>query len=84
MSETIAVNYAQGVLRPLAPLALPENARVQQSVYEALMDAGLIRPQATADSGMPVLEQELIAAAKALGVAGSLSELIIAERDESF
>lgn len=101
MSETITVIYEQGVLRPLAPLSLPENTRIQvrivrptvrtrkvqanrQSVYEALMDAGLIRPQATTDLSKSVSEQELVAAAKALGAAGPLSELIIAERDESF
>ncbi len=95
MSEIVTAIYEQGVLRPLTPLSLPENARVQiqiieqlsnteerQRVRQALLEAGVIRPQALVEPVEPVTEAELIAAAKALAVAGPLSELILAERDE--
>lgn len=101
MSETFTVIYEHGMLRPVAPLALPENARIQvrivpassesglmrsdrQDVYKALMDAGLIKPQATQEPGDSISEPELLAAAKALGMAGPISNLIIAERGESY
>jgi predicted DNA-binding antitoxin AbrB/MazE fold protein len=100
MSTTFTVIHEGGVLRPLKPLSLPEHARVQvkivkstrkktaasgrEQVYNALHDAGLVKPQAIPDALLSVSEMELAAAADALGTAGSISDLIIAERAESF
>jgi predicted DNA-binding antitoxin AbrB/MazE fold protein len=100
MSTTFTATYEGGVLRPLTPLSLPEHARVQvkivkspdkkdmatdrQRVYNALLDAGLAKPQPITDTHPYVSEAELTAAANALGMAGSISDLIIAERAESY
>lgn len=101
MTDTILVVYEHGVLRPLLPLPLPENTRMQvrivhprirtihapvarQRVYEALVDAGLIRPPLDGDLSEPVSEQELVEAAEVLGTAGPISEVIMAERAESY
>jgi predicted DNA-binding antitoxin AbrB/MazE fold protein len=100
MSTTFTAIHEGGVLRPLTPLSLPEHARVQvkivkstrkknaasgrEQVYNALHDAGLVKPQATPDALPSVSEMELAAAADALGTAGSISDLIIAERAESY
>ncbi|MFZ2359248.1 MAG: antitoxin AF2212-like protein [Anaerolineae bacterium] len=101
MSETIIVIYEQGVLRPLLPLALPENARIQvrivrprartikasverQHVYEALLDAGLIERHSATDPGKAVSDQEVSEAARVLGMAGPISDDIMAERAESY
>lgn len=100
MSDTFTVIYEHGILRPVAPLALPENARLQvrivpafgsdpvrsdrQNVFEALMDAGLIKSQMTSEPRESISERELLVAAKALGMAGPVSDLIIAERGESY
>ena len=51
---------------------------------EALRDAGLIKPQPALESIGPVSTAEIAAAATALALGGSLSELIIAERAESY
>jgi predicted DNA-binding antitoxin AbrB/MazE fold protein len=96
MSETITVVYEQGVLRPLTPLSLPEHARVEiqiimpdeivgderQQVRQVLIEAGVIRAKPDEASIVPVSETELAAAAAALGQAGPLSALIIAERED--
>ena len=95
MSETIIATYEQDVLRPLTPLSLPEHTRVQiqivaqipaveeerHLVRQALLDAGLIKLHPPVEPVQPVSETQLAAAADALAAAGSLSELIIAERD---
>jgi predicted DNA-binding antitoxin AbrB/MazE fold protein len=94
MSGTIPAVYENGVLRLLTPLALPEHTRVEiqivtqssvaeterQQVRRALLEAGIIRPQAASEAIQPVSETDLAAAAQALGQAGPLSALIIAER----
>lgn len=94
MPETIPAIYENGVLRLLTPLALPEHTAVEiqivkpaageaaerQQIRRVLAEAGIIRPQAVKASVQPVSETELAAAAQALGQAGPLSELIIAER----
>ena len=56
----------------------------RQRVYNALLDASLAKPQSTSDTHPYVPEVELTAAANALGLAGSISDLIIAERAESY
>lgn len=95
MNETVTAVYEKGVLRPLTPLALPERTHVQikivvqpptaqaerQQVRQALLDAGVIRPHPPAMPVKEVSEAQLAEAANALAAAGSLSELIIAERE---
>jgi len=94
MNGTITAVYENGVLRPLKPLSLPEHTQVEIQIIEpastdveerkrvrwALMAAGVIQPQPVTDPIQPVSEMALAAAAQALGQAGPLSELIIAER----
>ncbi len=96
MNGTITVVYENGVLRPLTPLSLPEHTRIEiqiveqapaataerEQVRQALLAAGIIRPQTMTESVQPVSETALAAAAQALGQAGPLSDLIIAEREE--
>jgi hypothetical protein len=81
----------------LASLSLPEHTRVQiqnvaespavrkneerRRVRQALLDAGVIRPQPQVDPLQPISEAQLAAASEALAMAGPLSELIIAERE---
>jgi predicted DNA-binding antitoxin AbrB/MazE fold protein len=95
MGRTVPAIYEQGVLRPLRPLQLPEHTRVQVTVLveedgteeersrvrKTLLDAGVIRLHPPAEVAPSVSERRMAAAAKALGHAGPLSELIIAERD---
>jgi len=95
MNETITVIYERGVLRPLEPLAIPEQTSIEirivkpplaaqrerDRVRQALLSAGIIRSRPPAESGPGVSEAQLIAAAEALAAGGPLSELIIAERD---
>ena len=56
----------------------------RQYVYEVLMDAGLVKAQTPADHIAPISEADLAAAADALAAAGPISEMIIAERAESY
>ena len=95
MSEIITAVYERGVLRPLKPLNLPEQAQVEiqivastsaskeekQQVREALLEAGVIRRWPDLTPVEPVSETDLEAAARSLAAAGSLSELILAERE---
>jgi hypothetical protein len=48
------------------------------------MDAGLVKAQTPADHIAPISEADLAAAADALAAAGPISEMIIAERAESY
>ena len=93
MSGNIAVIYEKGVLRPLQPLNLPEHTRLEirivdtaltdaEKAHQVLMQAGLIRPSAPAETE-PVSERERLQAADAYGQAGPLSDWIIAERDDA-
>lgn len=94
MSDAIAVIYEGGVLRPLHPLPWPEHTRLEvrlvrrqrgsdtrQQVYDVLEAAGVIGASPPPEPLPMVSEAQLVAAAKALGAAGPLSELIIAERE---
>jgi predicted DNA-binding antitoxin AbrB/MazE fold protein len=95
MTEVITAIYEQRVLRPLTPLHLPEHTRVEiqvavqaatgleahQRVRAALQATGLAGDTPADEKLVPVSEEQLAAAAQALGEAGPLSELIIAERE---
>jgi len=95
MGQAITAMYEQGILRPLTPLRLKERSLVQiqvvseplvedterEETLRVLMEAGVIRPHPAAPPRLPVDEVRLAAARRALGAAGPLSELIIAERD---
>jgi predicted DNA-binding antitoxin AbrB/MazE fold protein len=95
MNTNIAVVYERGVLRPLMPLDLPERAQLEirivrqneaamtesEKAYRALLEAGLIRPSSI-EEVEAVSEEERRRVADAYALAGPLSELIIAERDE--
>jgi predicted DNA-binding antitoxin AbrB/MazE fold protein len=95
MNESITVIYEGGVLRPLQPLVLPEHTRLEvqivrrrrspgnqrKAVYDALQTAGVIGAQAPVENLPFISEAQLAAAARDLAVGGSLSELIIAERE---
>jgi predicted DNA-binding antitoxin AbrB/MazE fold protein len=96
MDETITAIYENGVLRPLAPLALPEHARVQISikpapapadaethrrqVIEALAAAGLTSP-APVNPSMPLSEGGRDELARRIPAGRPLSEIIIDERE---
>ena len=56
----------------------------RQDIFAALMDAGLVKAQAPAELAPTVSEADLLAAAAALATAGPISDLIIAERAESY
>ena len=94
MSETITAIYEHGVLRPLRPLPLPENARVhiqildestgteeRMRVYQVLTDAGVIGAAESPASVLSVSESELDRIGRSLAQGGPLSDSIIAERD---
>ncbi|MCA9979281.1 MAG: antitoxin family protein [Anaerolineales bacterium] len=97
MNNSIAVIYEKGVLRPLQPLNLPEQARLEiqimppqeaqltetEQAYRVLVEAGLIQsPLPLIHATEPLTAEERSLAASAYGQAGALSTLIIAERDE--
>ncbi len=95
MGQAITAMYEKGVLRPLMPLRLKDRSLVQiqvisepqteeaerEEALQALLEAGVIRRHPPAPQRVPVDEGRLEAVRKALGAAGPLSELIIAERD---
>ncbi len=96
MIKTVEAIYKEGILHPLKPLLLPEQARVQiqiirqtpaikserQHARQALLKAGIIHPHHSVESKDAVSEAELSAAAHSLAMAGPISELIIADRDK--
>ena len=98
MNSTVIAVYEKGVLRPLAPLALPEQARVQihiqptvsaeaaahrRQVREALVIAGLSLPTPEIPPPSGLLSAERRDELAHLFSAGRpLSELIIEEREE--
>ena len=69
---------------------VPRPARVgkahqdRQRVYEALMDAGLVKLPPASGPTPHFSEAELAEAAAELALAGPISDLIIAERAESY
>ncbi len=95
MGEMITAIYEKGVLRPTRRLALPERARVglhiviqyeseadeRQKVRQALLNAGVIQPHPPTNTPPAVTETDLLAAAQALGAAGPLSTVILADRE---
>ena len=70
----------------VVPRAVRAEKRIthRQQVYAVLQVAGLIKSQALSELALPVSEAKLTAAAKDLALAGPISELIIAERAESY
>ncbi len=95
MDTQITVIYEKGVLRPLQPLSLPEYTKLEIHMFmppknniaagkqaeQALISAGVISDiPVTAPPGN-VSEEELETAAKIMGAAGPLSDVILAERD---
>ena len=95
MNEIIEAIYEHGILRLLKPLSLPEKTHVQvnilvrqstiqeekQKVRQSLINAGIICKDPSPENIERVSEERLAMAAKVIASAGSLSELIIAERD---
>jgi len=97
MDETITAIYENGVLRPLAPLALPEHAAVQISIkplspvagaaarrspiLQALVAAGLAMPAPDAPPIRPLSEEERHELAYRVPAGRPLSEIIIEERE---
>ena len=95
MNEIIEAIYEHGILRLLKPLSLPEKTHVQvnilvrqstiqeenQKVRQSLINAGIISKDPSPENIERVSEERLAIAAKVIASAGSLSELIIAERD---
>lgn len=96
MNGNIAVIYEQGMLRPLHPLNLPDHTKLEIRIvnafdeettnagkaYRALYQAGLVQADLLAHID-PIPEIELQRAADAFGQVGSLSTVIIAERNEA-
>ena len=66
------------------PVRTKKTSADRQVVYDALIDAGLVKTQASAESLPALSEADLLAAAEALAAAGPISDLIIAERAESY
>lgn len=94
MHGKITVVYEKGVLRPLHPLYLPEQTQLeihiltpddsQLAAYQVLVQAGLIKATPASSAAKNTLsEREREVASDDYARAGSLSELIIAERDEA-
>jgi predicted DNA-binding antitoxin AbrB/MazE fold protein len=94
MSESITAVYRKGVLQPLGPLNLEENSQVEIQILirpsekspghearQALIKAGVIRPRIAATTLPMVAEADLITAARDIGAAGSLSDVILSERE---
>lgn len=97
MNSTIVAIYEKGVLRPLSPLALPEQARVQihiqpialadaaahrRRVRETLVAAGLSLPNLDTPPTSGLLSAERREELANLFSAGPpLSELIVEERE---
>jgi predicted DNA-binding antitoxin AbrB/MazE fold protein len=98
MTETVTAVYEHGVLRPLAPLHLPEHRQVEievrtfpsmdaharrEQVRAALDAAGILAPVAP-PGALPLNEAERAALAEQLVVPGAtpLSQIIIEDREE--
>lgn len=97
MNEKITAIYENGVLRPLAPLALPEHTKVQlliqsptlgnaaeahrRQVIAALVAAGLTVPTLDTSPAMPLSESERDELARRIPNGRPLSEIIIEERE---
>jgi predicted DNA-binding antitoxin AbrB/MazE fold protein len=56
----------------------------REDIYAALLDAGLVKAQTPTELVPAISEADLAAAATDLAAAGPISELIIAERAESY
>jgi predicted DNA-binding antitoxin AbrB/MazE fold protein len=98
MERSIAVVYEKGMLRPLSPLNLPEHTRLEiqiveaedeskrdaEKAYQILVQAGLVQPPILREREPTLISaKERREVADAYGLAGSLSDVIITERDEA-
>jgi predicted DNA-binding antitoxin AbrB/MazE fold protein len=97
MAQIITAIYENGVLRPLAPLNLPEQTTLQiqirpplkrkvtphrQKVRAALVKAGLSLPPINSVTPSPMTHEQRAALAQKLAMSGRpLSEIIIEERE---
>lgn len=95
MDTQITVIYEKGILRPLQPLSLPEHTRleiqmsipskstssIEKQAEQALISAGVIGETPVTAPLDTVSEKELETAARIIGAAGPLSDIILAERD---
>jgi predicted DNA-binding antitoxin AbrB/MazE fold protein len=95
MDTQITVIYEKGILRPLQPLSLPEHTRleiqmsipskgnssIEKQAEQALISAGVVEYTPTIAFPDNISEKELETAAKIMGAAGPLSDIILAERD---
>ena len=96
MSQTITVIYADGVLRPLTPLDLPEQTEIELEVMRvatpeederslvlrALADAGVIinKPYEPLPPS-PISDEERERLGRVFAVGKPLSEIIVEERE---
>jgi len=96
MSQTITAIYANGVLRPVTPLDLPEQSEIELEVLKvatpeedersrvlrALADAGVIinRPYEPMPPS-PISDEERERLGRIFAVGKPLSEIIIEERE---
>ena len=97
MPNSIAAIYEHGIFRPLMPLHLREQQRVQvqiiteepwdaaEQVLEQLVCAGRISPSRRLEEPAPLSQTQRAALARMLGEAVSvpLSQVILEERDGS-
>ncbi|MDO8972004.1 MAG: DUF104 domain-containing protein [Saprospiraceae bacterium] len=94
MTEIITAIYEKGNLRLLKPLPLPDKSEIQiqilnlpsterQKARSVLVEAGILVEPAQLQKASPVSEEALSLSAMRLAQAGSLSEQIIAARDEA-
>jgi len=95
--QTITAIYANGVLRPLVALDLPENSEVEldvkvienkqdshQQIGELLIKKGLSLPKKTAKSRRNLSSEERERLAEIFSAPQELRELINEDREERF
>lgn len=95
--QTITAIYANGVLRPLVSLDLPENSEVEldvkvignkrdshQQIGELLIKKGLSLPKKTNKSKQNLSSEERERLAEIFSVPQELGELINEDREERF
>ena len=94
MSTEVNAIYESGILRLLAPVSLPERARVRVRILTeeqaddeldraeaALIAAGIVKPKVSTEEPQPIPAARRAELAHLYAVGGPLSEQIIDERD---